>query len=197
MKRQQSSASNCVLCGASQTLSVIIHNVRYRSKTHSYCTNCVLRQHPGTFCPICFELFDDSLRPNLRLMCVRCPSIAHRSCALPSTDDSAAAAPAFLCPTCVDPNITFFKPPDRETGACDVESGKVLVAAAQIAALSMSRAAAAARFEAERRAREAVVAKRRAKEAVENFEAIVAMEEGAMTEQRGSSGRNARRHAPS
>lgn len=53
----------------------------------------------------------------------------------------------------------------------------MLVAAARIAAASMTKAAAAARFDAERRAKEAAVARRKAKEALENLASIVAMEQ--------------------
>ncbi|RDY14164.1 hypothetical protein CR513_00811, partial [Mucuna pruriens] len=181
--------SNCDICGATQTLSLAIHNIRHRAHNRRYCTNCVLKQHPGLFCPLCFELYDDSLLPHHRLMCVRCPSIAHRSCVFPSaittTTVSSAPAPAFFCPTCLDADFTFFNLPDRKTGALDVQSAKVLVAAARIAAVSMSKAAAAARFDAERRAREAAVARKRAREALEHLAEILAAEQAERNEQNG------------
>ncbi|XP_061361804.1 uncharacterized protein LOC133305558 [Gastrolobium bilobum] len=192
MNQPQPSSTACDGCGATQTLSLIIHNVRYRAKNRRYCTNCVLKHHVGIFCPICFEVFDDSPPPHLRVMCFRCPTIAHRSCALPSTTDSAAPAPVFECPTCADPNFSYFKIPDRKSGGVDVQSAKVLVAAARIAATSMSKAAAAARFDAERRAKEAAAARKKAREALEQLASIVAKEQEALPEQRGvSSGQNA------
>ncbi|XP_020225470.1 uncharacterized protein LOC109807364, partial [Cajanus cajan] len=127
--------------------------------THRYCTNCVLKQHPGLFCPLCFELHEDAALPpppHHRLMCVRCPSVAHRSCAFPSTTASAAPPPPFFCPTCLDANFTFLNLPDRKTGAVDVRSAKVLVA---------------------RRAREAAVARKRAKEALEHLAEVLACEQ--------------------
>ncbi|CAJ1940670.1 unnamed protein product [Sphenostylis stenocarpa] len=177
MNSREPSPSNCDICGATQTLSLTIHNIRHHAHTRRYCTNCVLKQHPGLFCPICFDLHDDSLvPPHHRLMCVRCPSIAHRSCVFPSTPASAASTPPFFCPICLDSNFTFFSLPERKNGAVDVQSAKVLVAAARIAAVSMSKAAAAARFDAERRAREAAVARKRAKEALEHLAEILALE---------------------
>lgn len=174
------SPSTCDICGATQTLSLTIHNIRHRAHNRRYCTNCVLKQHPGLFCPLCFELHEDAALPpppHHRLMCVRCPSVAHRSCAFPSTTASAAPPPPFFCPTCLDANFTFLNLPDRKTGAVDVRSAKVLVAAARIAAVSMSKAAAAARFDAERRAREAAVARKRAKEALEHLAEVLACEQ--------------------
>ena len=53
----------------------------------------------------------------------------------------------------------------------------MLVAAARIAAESMSKAAAAARIDAERRAKEAAAAKKKAREALERLARIVALEE--------------------
>ncbi|KAG4942345.1 hypothetical protein JHK85_046991 [Glycine max] len=186
MNSRQASPSPCDICGATQTLSLTIHNIRYRAHTCRYCTNCVLKQHPGLFCPLCFELHDDSpLPPHHRLMCVRCPAVAHRSCAFPSTNVSAAPAPAppFFCPSCLDSNFTYFKLPDRKSGAVDVQSAKVLVTAARIAAVSMSKAAAAARYDAERRAREAAVARKRAKDALEHLAEILAREQAEQDEE--------------
>ncbi|KAK7264803.1 hypothetical protein RJT34_32414 [Clitoria ternatea] len=186
-----SSPSQCDLCSTTQSLSLIIHNVRSRFHNRRFCTNCVLKQHPGTFCPICFELFDDSISPHHRLMCVRCPAVAHRSCVF----SSATPPPPFKCPTCLHPNLTFFNPPNPKTGAIDAQSAKVLVTAARIAAVSMSKAAAAARSEAERCAREACLAKKRAKEALETLLEIVAKEkEGHKEQQKGRASGAGRLH---
>ncbi|XP_057420347.1 uncharacterized protein LOC130714470 [Lotus japonicus] len=178
MNPLQPSAATCDGCGATQDAFLIIHNIRYLASNHRYCTNCVLKHHHGVFCPICFDVFEEgSLLPQLRVMCVRCPNIAHRSCALTSTVAYPTSAPAFLCPTCADPEFAYFQLPDRKSGAVDLQSAKMLVAAARIAAVSMTKAAAAARFDAERRAKEAAVARRKAKEALENLASIVAMEQ--------------------
>lgn len=58
----------------------------------------------------------------------------------------------------------------------DRDSAKKLVAAAKIASSSMNRAAVAAKAEAERRAREAAVARKRAKEALEHVTCLVMRE---------------------
>ena len=58
----------------------------------------------------------------------------------------------------------------------DKESAKVLVAAARIAAASMSKAAAAARIDAERRGKEAALAWKKAREALEHVAYLVAKE---------------------
>ncbi|KAL2338864.1 hypothetical protein Fmac_013310 [Flemingia macrophylla] len=184
----------CDICGATQTLSLTIHNIRHHAHNRRYCTNCVLKQHPGLFCPICFELHDDAaqLPPHHHLMCVRCPSIAHRSCAFPSSTAS-ATPPPFFCPTCLDSNYNFINLPSRKAGTVDVRSAKVLVAAARIAAISMSKAAAAARFDAERRAREAAVARKRAKEALEHLAEVLASEQTEQNEQSGVASAGRRR----
>lgn len=58
----------------------------------------------------------------------------------------------------------------------DKKAAKVLLAAARIAAVSMSKAAVAARAEAERRAKEAAFTRKRAREALEHVAYLVAKE---------------------
>lgn len=71
----------------------------------------------------------------------------------------------------------------------DVGSAKALVAAAKIAALSMSKAAAVARVEAERRVKEAALAKKRAREALESLLYLAAEEKkGKLARVDGNSG---------
>ncbi|XP_027192284.1 uncharacterized protein [Cicer arietinum] len=173
--------ATCDGCGVTPTTPLFMHTISYRAINRRFCTNCVLKQQQGTFCPICFELFDDSIIPNLRLMCIRCPSIAHRSCVLPSSTPDFA----FLCPPCADPNFSYFKI-DRRT--IDFHATKVLAAAAQISANTLSRAATAIRLDAERRAMVAVGARKRAIEALEHFADVVAKEQEASTEEEDDSG---------
>ncbi|GAU16751.1 hypothetical protein TSUD_199940 [Trifolium subterraneum] len=182
----QPSPETCHCCGATPTTPLFIHTICYRSINRRFCTNCVLKQQQGTFCPICFELFNDSFIPNLHLMCIRCPSIAHRSCVLPSSTPDFA----FLCPPCADPNFSYFKI-DRRT--IDFHANKVLAAAAQISANTLTRAATAIRLDAERRALIAVGARKRAVEALELFADLVAKEQevasaSASTEEEDDSG---------
>ncbi|KAI5415418.1 hypothetical protein KIW84_040745 [Lathyrus oleraceus] len=160
----------CDCCGVTPTSPLFLHTISYRAINRRFCTNCVLKQQQGTFCPICFELFNDSFIPNIHLMCIRCPSIAHRSCVLPSSTPDFA----FLCPACADPNFSYFKVDRR---GIDFHANKVLAAAAQISANTLTRAAVAIRLDAERRAMVAVGARKKAIEALELFADVAAKEQ--------------------
>ncbi|ESR32473.1 hypothetical protein CICLE_v10005819mg [Citrus x clementina] len=199
MKRDQQ--SECGVCGNSSE-RLLLHNVRHRGTYRRLCSNCVLKTHQGLFCPICLQVYDPSPPPpNARRICAKCPSIIHSSCSSSSSSSAIAAAAAatssssFICPPCSNPNFTFFnvnnkKPKvngdttaparvsnnDVNERLVDVGSAKALVAAAKIAALSMSKAAAVARVEAERRVKEAALAKKRAREALERLLNLAAEE---------------------
>jgi len=186
MKREQQ--AECGGCGAPERF--LLHNVRHRASYRRLCTNCVLKNHQGLFCPVCLEVFTESPPPHQRLICLKCPSISHLSCS-----SSYSSHSSFTCPPCSNPNFSFFnvapnftnkKPkstPDHQEGSTDDdnrdpdknkrvvnrEAAKALLAAAKIAATSMSKAAAVARVEAERRVKEATLAKKRAKEALERL----------------------------
>lgn len=98
----------------------------------------------------------------------------------------------YVCPNCVNPNSPIFtlkKAKDLgiegseaangnngEYRVIDKKAAKVLLAAARIAAVSMSKAAVAARAEAERRAKEAAFTRKRAREALEHVAYLVAKE---------------------
>ncbi|KAF3968392.1 hypothetical protein CMV_007711 [Castanea mollissima] len=118
-----------------------------------------------------------------RLVCLNCPSIAHRSCVPPDF-----SAPSFLCPPCFNPNFSYFfsdSDPNAKTKrikiedggnsslrghnekAIDEESTKALLAAARIAAAFMNKVAATAQANAEKRVKDASLAKKKAKEALE------------------------------
>ncbi|KAI4335109.1 hypothetical protein L6164_013787 [Bauhinia variegata] len=210
MKRSQPSPASCNGCGVEQP-SLLLHNIRYRAHHRCFCTNCILKNHQGLFCPLCFDVYDDSPPPHLRLMCLKCPSIAHRSCVVAKATTNSDVPPSspvvFKCPPCADSKFSYFrvnepfidKPTNgAENGnpfavavrngpnsrAIKIESAKVLVAAARIAAASMCKAAAAARIDAERRAKEAALARKKAREALEHVAYIVAKEKGVSTEQR-------------
>ncbi|XVF38975.1 hypothetical protein REPUB_Repub20aG0149100 [Reevesia pubescens] len=187
MKRDQQ--AQCVGCGAPERL--LLHSLRHRASYRRLCTNCVLKNHQGLFCPICLEVFNESPPPQQRLICLKCPSISHFSC---------SSSSSFTCPPCSNPNFSFFnlspntsikkpkstpdhhggsnddyhnhdqnKDKDREKRVIDKEAAKALLAAAKIASASMTKAAAVARVEAERRVKEATLAKKRAKEALERL----------------------------
>ncbi|XP_023885662.2 uncharacterized protein LOC111997755 [Quercus suber] len=179
----------CGACGSSDRWP--LHTVRHRGSYRRLCTDCVLKNHQSLFCPLCFQVFDE-MPPPLpvdRLVCLNCPSIAHRSCVPPDS-----SAPSFLCPPCSNPNFSYFfsdSDPDAKTKriktedggnsslrghnekAIDKESAKALLAAAKIAAASMSKAAATAQAEAEKRVKDASLAKKKAKEALERLAFLV------------------------
>ncbi|OAY73841.1 hypothetical protein ACMD2_24123, partial [Ananas comosus] len=158
-----------------------LHHVRHRSVFCLLCTSCVLRYHHGLFCSSCFDLLDPppsppppttvaaaaSRKPRPLL---QVPSVAHRACLA-----AADLAAQFLCPSCKNPEGFSYLPvpgdPPKGKGsgestaaAINRPSAKVFLAAAQLSAASMSKAAAAARADAERKVKEAAVAKKRARE---------------------------------
>ena len=104
----------------------------------------------------------------------------------------------YLCPPCSNPSFKFFdirksstksdqnqsdggdgsksaaKVPEVGRKVLDERAAKVLLAAARIAAISMNKAAAVARENAERRVRDAALARKRAKEAIDHVMALSA-----------------------
>ncbi|KAM5560898.1 hypothetical protein ABKV19_021833 [Rosa sericea] len=160
----------CSNCGTKK--GWVLHNVRYRATLRRLCTSCVLRLHPASFCPICFLYQDHNNNsqnappPNL-VSCSKCPSLSHSDCLPPY----AAFSPSpFLCPPCAsaNPKFSFFELDDRNK-VLDKRLAAVLLCAASIAASSMSKAVAISRAEAERRVREAALARKRAREALDRF----------------------------
>lgn len=154
----------CQHCGLA---TVLVHNVPHLGVFAALCSACVLRQTPGSFCPVCFDAYDEATRPaaHNRVMCLRCPALAHLTC-LPS----ASSFPAFryLCPPCSDPSFSFTgSEPTAANGTRTVIFAKQHICAAKIAAASMRRAAAVARADAEQKVMGALLARRNAKEALE------------------------------
>lgn len=70
--------------------------------------------------------------PNLHFMCIRCPSITHRSRVLPSSTPDFA----FLCPPYADPKFSYFK---IVRSGIEFHANKVLAAAAEILANTLTR----------------------------------------------------------
>uniref|UniRef100_A0A2P2NHM7 Uncharacterized protein n=1 Tax=Rhizophora mucronata TaxID=61149 RepID=A0A2P2NHM7_RHIMU len=184
MKREEHNKIEWECGGCRKEERWLLHNVCHRGTYRRLCTNCLLKNHQGLFCPFCLEVYDyeDSLPPPAsdRLMCLKCPSITHLSCVPSSYPHS---SPSFLCPPCSSPNFSFFRlnksKAEPETAAADRraidrDSAKALVAAAKLAALSMAKAATLARVEAERRAKEAASAKKRARDALEELAFLTA-----------------------
>ncbi|XP_022972158.1 uncharacterized protein LOC111470781 [Cucurbita maxima] len=177
---QSNSISHCQECGITQSECWILHNVRVKASFRRLCTNCILRNNISRFCPVCFDVYDDSTAPpsHQRVMCFRCPSISHLSCI------SFRFSSTFLCPLCSDPSFTFFDCfGSGGLGLCQSEyavatlagrdisgkSAKAVVAAARVAAQSMRRAAADARAVAEMKIKNAAFAKKQATLALERL----------------------------
>ena len=93
-------------------------------------------------------------------MCISCPSILHPDCIVPAINCKSAP---YQCPPCRNPSFRFFT---AEREGVDEELARQFLAAAKIAVMSVKKAAKEARAVAERRAIEAIRARRIAKEAV-------------------------------
>ncbi|CAL9087976.1 unnamed protein product [Musa acuminata var. zebrina] len=163
-----------------------LHHVRHRGGIRRLCTSCVLKCHNGSFCSSCFSVLDagpsrptPTPRPAV-VRCSKCPSVCHLTCL-----QNPNLASQYLCPCCSNPDgFSYFlvstsadaggvaiegsvAPCEEKRKTIDLNSAKVLFAAARLAVASMSRAAAAARVEAERKVKEAMVARKRAREMLE------------------------------
>ncbi|CAA3015594.1 uncharacterized protein LOC111384862 [Olea europaea subsp. europaea] len=184
-----SAANACGNCGLEERR--LLHHVRHRGIFRRLCTTCVLRLHPQSFCPTCFQVYPPSTTHDSVITCFKCYSSSHSYCV------TAPASPGnnYTCPLCINPNSPIFNL-RRETEAnvtggdegldvtgnsevyrvIDRTSAKILLAAAKIAAASMFKAAVAARAEAERKAKEAAFTRKRAKEALDHVAYLVVRE---------------------
>ncbi|CAA7051241.1 unnamed protein product [Microthlaspi erraticum] len=172
----------CAVCEESEPS--FIHTVSNSGVFRRLCTDCLLREHREIFCPVCVDLFNGCLPPDDGITCVNCPSIAHRSCSPPPSSFAASSSSvtSFTCPTCSDPNFSFFPKshvPSSGNGTdgsgtlLDEKSAKALVAASKIAVVSMTDAAAMLKEEAVKKILDAKMAKMRAKDALGNLQDIV------------------------
>ncbi|KAF3956871.1 hypothetical protein CMV_018050 [Castanea mollissima] len=149
------------------------HHVRLRGVDRLLCTSCVLRLHPSSFCPLCFDHFTPP-NPSIHNLtpCSKCSSLTHSHC-LPTTTNPSSSS-SYLCPPCSDPNFSFFQFQPHAATRLDTRSAAVLLCAARIASASMAKAAAVARADAERKVREAAAAKKRARDAMEHLAMVEA-----------------------
>lgn len=118
------------------------------------------------------------------MTCFKCYSSSHPSCVGPNVPSP------YVCPLCINPNSQVFvlkkvketrlengkEVSNEEYRIIDKKAAKILLAAAKIASISMNKAAIAAREEAVRRAKEAAIARKRAKEALEHVAYLEAKE---------------------
>ncbi|KAK4402074.1 hypothetical protein Sango_0948100 [Sesamum angolense] len=168
---------DCHVCNSMDP--VTLHNIPHRGAFALLCTACVLRHNPGSFCPLCFDVYDDTAnnkRPaaHSHIVCLRCPAVVHAAC-LPST----RSFPSFryLCPQCSLPSSSFFDFGRSNGGSTTVftrDLAKQLLCAAKIASVAMHQAAAVARTVAEQKVKEALLARQRAKEAIERVAHLMA-----------------------
>ncbi|KAK6143823.1 hypothetical protein DH2020_024171 [Rehmannia glutinosa] len=175
-------ATVCGNCGMEERR--LIHHVRHRGLFRRLCTSCVLRLHPQSFCPTCFQVYPPSPSNDAVLTCSKCYSLSHSHCVEAGTGPTSPPTP-YICPLCLHPNTPFFKLKSAKEAnvrisedcrVLDRESAKKLLAAAKIASASMNKAAVAAKAEAERRAKEAAFTRKRAKEALEHVAHLVMKE---------------------
>ncbi|CAI0550975.1 unnamed protein product, partial [Linum tenue] len=103
--------------------------------------------------------------------CSNCASLTHSRCA-PSHP---LLLFPFVCPLCSDPIFSFFSPPPGPRLSIEAKISTDLLCAAKIAAWSMAEAVRATEEEASRRVKEAVVCRKRVKEALDKVLAVVAM----------------------
>ncbi|PIA60739.1 hypothetical protein AQUCO_00300330v1 [Aquilegia coerulea] len=159
----------------------LLHNICERENNfRRFCTSCVLKFYNGLFCPICYEVYEGSKYPVNRVICLRCPSITHLDCV------SKEAVSTYVCPPCANPNFSFFdssksginssssSSEGNHGGVIDVKMAKVLVAATQLAWISMSKKATNVKVEADRKVKEAALKRKEAKEALQRFSALTA-----------------------
>ncbi|CAH1418769.1 unnamed protein product [Lactuca virosa] len=151
----------------------ILHHVRRGGNFRRLCTTCVLRLHSQYFCPTCFIVYDRS-PPEHAVVCNKCYSSAHPTCVSPPisapTPSSRAPSPSpSPCATCLNPSRLVFDPKRTDgNGGMDNDAARLLVTAAEISSLSMSKAEVVAVAEAERRAKEASYTRKRAREALDH-----------------------------
>ncbi|CAL0300152.1 unnamed protein product [Lupinus luteus] len=142
----------------------LLHRVLFRGTNRLLCSSCVLRLHPSSFCPSCFEFFDHPLSSNSLnrfISCIKCSSLTHLRC-LPS---SSPPPSSFLCPSCSSPDYKFFNPSNAHH-MLDKKHALVFLCAAKIASASVAKALTIARIKADRSVRDSAVARKRAREAL-------------------------------
>ncbi|KAE8710520.1 MuDR family transposase isoform 1 [Hibiscus syriacus] len=141
--------------------SSFLHQVRHLGILRRLCTACVLRLHPSSFCPVCFVFYAGSApHPSKRVACSSCSFITHSHCA------GDTLLTSYLCPLCKDSSFSFF--PIKEN-RIDKKLALALLCASKIASSSMGKAVTVAWAEADQKVREATLARKRVREALEHL----------------------------
>ncbi|PIA37927.1 hypothetical protein AQUCO_02900051v1 [Aquilegia coerulea] len=188
---QVSSVSKCEGCNITE-LCVLLHRIRYDGVFRRVCTSCVLRLHPGLFCSVCCEVFENESSIQVdKVHCLKCTSLAHIDCVLQYNPDAPCL---YICPTCAIPNFTFFDIPSSSSssssssthnkkirGNCssnvggrkiDLKLATVFRAASFFALVSMKNAAASANKEADLRIGESLIARGKVAQALEHYSIV-------------------------
>ncbi|KAL9234927.1 hypothetical protein vseg_009739 [Gypsophila vaccaria] len=170
----------CEDCNADDQL--ILHNIILTPKSppQKLCTSCVLRHYHKSICAQCFELYDaSSLTPppltaaatttgnNRLLSCMRCDNWSHPGCLRPHVPRT-----PYICPPCLSSSQNHKYFDCRKGRKIEKDAARQLLGAARIAAITVGKAAGTARVEAERRAKEAALARKRAREAIDHVVAV-------------------------
>ncbi|XP_047322798.1 uncharacterized protein LOC124926591 [Impatiens glandulifera] len=169
---------SCSHCSTKEHL--LLHHVRHQGMLRRLCTRCVLLFHSQSFCPTCFIVYDRPPPPsNNFITCSKCYSCSHSYCVGSKSSNS------YVCPLCLNPKTLLFNlkkvyvdcENKEENGReLDKKTSKMLFAAAKISMATMIKAAATLRVEAEKRAIEASVTRKRAREAIEHFVVLASKE---------------------
>ncbi|KAM3221091.1 hypothetical protein P3L10_020359 [Capsicum annuum] len=146
----------------------ILHHLPCRGVYHCLCTECVLESHPGSFCPICFDVFlHNPPPPHLYIQCSKCTSISDLSC----IPDVASSSQVFLCPPYSNPNLTYFFATPNHDNAIEINLhlAKQLVVTATIVFEYIHNADDLSRISAKNRIKEALSAKVEATQPLERI----------------------------
>ncbi|KDO43435.1 hypothetical protein CISIN_1g025319mg [Citrus sinensis] len=160
---------DCGNCGAH--VATFLFNVRLRGIHRRLCTKCVLKLHPSSFCPVCFAFYDSNPpHPSKRQACSQCSSFTHSHCA------TSPPSP-YLCRLCSPSSyssITLMNDmPSSSPKRIDDKSAAMVLCAAKIASSSMAKAVTVARNEAEKKVRDAALARKKAREALERVGVLI------------------------
>ncbi|KAM3337182.1 hypothetical protein P3S68_032882 [Capsicum galapagoense] len=166
VEEQPLEGRECAVCFVKHPF--ILHHLPYRGVYHHLCIACVLESHPGSFYPICFDIFlYNPPPPHLCIQCSKCTSISHLSC-IPNVDSSSQG---YLCPPCLNPNFTYFfaTPNHDNTFEINLHLAKQLVVAATIVSEHIHSADDLARISAKNKVKEALSPKVEATRSLERI----------------------------
>ncbi|KAM3337190.1 hypothetical protein P3S68_032890 [Capsicum galapagoense] len=166
VEEQPLEGRECTICFVKRPL--ILHHLPYRGVYSHLCTACVLDSHPGSFCPICFDIFlHNPPPPHLCINAQNAP-LSHTSLA------SLMLIPppqGYLCPPCSNPNFTYFPATPNHDNAIEINLhlAKQLVVAARIVTEYIHSADNLARISTKNRVKETLSAKVEATQASERI----------------------------